>query len=72
MDRGGQQPDLSVGIRALAVLVPLFAVALAVYSVRIWTRIRPKNRLNAADHAITVAFVRAPDPLLGFILLTLV
>jgi len=46
----------------LAALVPLFAVAIVVYVVRIWTRMRPKNRLNAADHTITVAFVRASRP----------
>ena len=44
----------------LAALAPLFAVAIIVYVVRVWTRMRPKNRLNAADHAVTVAFVRAP------------
>ena len=49
--------DLSIGYRALAVLIPLFVVAAVVYAVRIWTRVRPKYRLNVADHAITVAFV---------------
>ncbi|KXX74010.1 hypothetical protein MMYC01_210664, partial [Madurella mycetomatis] len=48
--------DLSVGYRTLAVLVPLYALALIAYAVRIWTRIRPKYRLNAADYTITVAF----------------
>ncbi|KAK3386493.1 hypothetical protein B0H63DRAFT_430290 [Podospora didyma] len=48
-------PDLAVGLRALAILVPLFTLALTVYVVRIWTRIRPKYRLNAADYTISIA-----------------
>ncbi|GAB1319829.1 hypothetical protein MFIFM68171_10039 [Madurella fahalii] len=54
---GREQKDLSVGYRTLAVVVPLYGLALIVYFVRIWTRIRPKYRLNAADHTITVAFL---------------
>ncbi|KAK0619032.1 hypothetical protein B0T14DRAFT_565930 [Immersiella caudata] len=53
----GKAPDLWIGYRTLAVLVPLFAVAVVFYTIRIWTRIRPKNRLNTADHTITVAFL---------------
>ncbi|KAK0652537.1 hypothetical protein B0T16DRAFT_406357 [Cercophora newfieldiana] len=49
--------DLWIGHRALAICLPLFAVAVIVYAVRIWTRIRPKSRLNAADYTITVAFI---------------
>ncbi|KAK0726921.1 hypothetical protein B0T26DRAFT_108689 [Lasiosphaeria miniovina] len=50
-------PNDSVGPRLLAVLVPLFAVALVLYAVRIWSRLRPKPRLTAADYMITVAQV---------------
>ncbi|KAK0720973.1 hypothetical protein B0H67DRAFT_486037 [Lasiosphaeris hirsuta] len=53
---GGVPPDKSVGPATLAVLVPLFALATIVYSIRIWTRMRPKYRLNAADYTITIAF----------------
>lgn len=54
---GREAMDLAVGYRTLAVLMPVYALALVAYAVRIWTRIRPKYRLNAADHTITVAFV---------------
>ncbi|KAK3358817.1 hypothetical protein B0T25DRAFT_493950 [Lasiosphaeria hispida] len=54
--KGGVPPDNSVGPATLAVVVPLFALATIVYSVRIWTRMRPKYRLNAADYTITIAF----------------
>jgi len=46
-----------VGPRTLAVILPLFAISLAVYTVRIWTRARPKLRLNAADYTISIAMV---------------
>ncbi|KAK5651370.1 hypothetical protein OQA88_12527 [Cercophora sp. LCS_1] len=55
---GGEAPvDTSAGHRTLAVLLPLFCLALASYTVRIWTRIRPKPRLAAADYTLTVAIV---------------
>ncbi|KAK0610832.1 hypothetical protein B0T14DRAFT_570765 [Immersiella caudata] len=54
---GKSTPDLAVGVKALAVLVPLFVVAMTVYLVRIWTRCRPKYRLNAADYTISVAIL---------------
>jgi len=47
----------NVGPQTMGTLTPLFAIALLVYTVRIWTRVRPKSRLNAADYMITVAMV---------------
>jgi len=60
----GQEPVApaaggNVGPRTLAVVLPLFAISLAVYTVRIWTRARPKSRLNAADYTVSVAMVCA-------------
>ncbi|KAK3349725.1 hypothetical protein B0T25DRAFT_519867 [Lasiosphaeria hispida] len=46
---------MSAGYRALAILLPLFVLALASYIVRIWTRVRLKHRLNAADYTLTIA-----------------
>ncbi|KAK5660023.1 hypothetical protein OQA88_13491 [Cercophora sp. LCS_1] len=56
---GGSPPpvDLSIGYRTLAILLPLFALSLLLYGVRIWTRVRPEYRLNAADYTISVAMV---------------
>ncbi|KAK3377634.1 hypothetical protein B0H63DRAFT_417196 [Podospora didyma] len=50
-------PNTTSGPRTLAVLVPLFAFALLLYVVRIWTRLHAKQRLTAADYTITVAVV---------------
>ena len=50
-------PDLTVGLRALRILAPLFVLALVVYIVRMWTRSRIKHRLNASDYTISVAMV---------------
>jgi len=62
MGGGGKEPvDTSAGYRTLAILLPLFVIALAFYLVRIWTRARPKPRLTAADYTLTVAVVR-PSP----------
>jgi hypothetical protein len=55
-------PDLTVGLRALGVLAPLFVIALTVYIVRIWTRSRPKYRLNASDYTISVAMASIYPP----------
>ncbi|KAK0710821.1 hypothetical protein B0H67DRAFT_265765 [Lasiosphaeris hirsuta] len=54
---GGVTTDNSVGLATLAVVVPLFTLAIIVYSIRIRTRMRPKYRLNAADYTITIAFL---------------
>ena len=62
MTGSGVSPDLSIGTRTLTVLYPLFAVALLVYSVRMWSRMRPKLRLNASDYTVTIAFVNTPPP----------
>lgn len=60
---GTATPDLAVGTRALEILVPLWAFALVVYAVRIWTRIRPKYRLNAADYTVSIAMVGLSPPI---------
>jgi len=55
----GKAPvDTSAGYKALAILLPLFVLALASYIARIWNRVRPKLRLNAADYTLTIAVVR--------------
>ncbi|KAK4447386.1 hypothetical protein QBC34DRAFT_496246 [Podospora aff. communis PSN243] len=56
-DQGSATPDLAVGVKALAVLIPLFVIAMVVYIVRMWTRCRPKYRLNAADYTISIAIL---------------
>ncbi|KAK0716822.1 hypothetical protein B0T26DRAFT_707348 [Lasiosphaeria miniovina] len=55
MANEGADPKLGEGPRAMAILVPLFALALAVYALRIWTRARPKYRLNASDYTVSIA-----------------
>ncbi|KAK0724412.1 hypothetical protein B0H67DRAFT_567873 [Lasiosphaeris hirsuta] len=47
----------SVGPRTLVILLPLFALALAVYLARMWTRVGRRCRLNAADYMITAATI---------------
>ena len=55
---GEAHVDTSAGYKALAVLLPLFVLALASFIARIWNRIRPKLRLNAADYTLATAVVR--------------
>jgi len=38
-------------------VLPLFGLALIVYAIRIWSRLRPKYNMTAADYAITIAMV---------------
>jgi len=51
-------PDDSVGPTTLHILFPLFALGIAVWGIRMWTRLRPKARLTCADYIITTAVVR--------------
>src|SRR5207237_881819 len=55
-------PRDAYGITIIAVIVPLFTVALAMYGTRIWSRLANHKRLNAADYAITVAVVSSNGP----------
>jgi len=50
-------PNDSVGPKALAVLTPILVIGLLFYSIRIYTRVVPKYKLNAADWACTIAVV---------------
>jgi len=47
----------TIGLEYLAILVPIFFLAIFAYSVRIYTRLTPKVRLTLADYAISVAVV---------------
>jgi hypothetical protein len=47
----------SVGPKSLAVLTPILAIGILFYSIRIYTRVVPRYRLNAADWACTIAVV---------------
>jgi hypothetical protein len=50
----------SVGPKALTALTPLLAIGILFYAIRIYTRVVPKYKLNAADWACTMAVVRTP------------
>jgi len=51
------------GPTVLAWSLPLYAIAVIVYSVRIGSRLYPKYALTAADYAISFSFVRTcPSP----------
>ncbi|PMD29424.1 hypothetical protein L207DRAFT_405146, partial [Hyaloscypha variabilis F] len=50
-------PNDSVGPKALAALTPLLAIGMLFYAIRIYTRVVPKYKLNAADWACTMAVV---------------
>ncbi|KAE9367225.1 hypothetical protein N431DRAFT_548797 [Stipitochalara longipes BDJ] len=58
MDQQAQTlPNDSVGPKALAALTPILAIGILFYSIRIYTRVVPKYKLNAADWACTIAIV---------------
>lgn len=44
------------GTQMLAEFIPTFVIAMIVYSIRIYHRLRSSYRLNAADYTITIAF----------------
>jgi hypothetical protein len=50
-------PNETRGPMLLASVLPFFGLALVVYAARIWTRLRPKFALTAADFTITIAMV---------------
>ncbi|KAK3360675.1 hypothetical protein B0T25DRAFT_536157, partial [Lasiosphaeria hispida] len=56
-DGGSRNDSDSVGPRTMAILLPLFLLALAVYFARMWTRVGPRCRLNVADYMITAATI---------------
>jgi len=64
MDGGAPlPPNDTVGPEVLYELFPLFGLAVLVWAIRIWSRVRPKLRLTAADYTITIAVVRPrPSP----------
>ena len=56
MDQQTQRlPNDSVGPKTLAIITPILAVGILFYSVRIYTRVVPRYKLNAADWASTIA-----------------
>lgn len=57
MDQDTHLPHDSLGPRALAIVTPLFIVAILVFSVRIYTHATPIYKLDASDYTISVAFV---------------
>jgi hypothetical protein len=54
-----QQPAASdnKGPMLMATLWTLHAITLIAFSVRLWSRLRPKFALTAADYTITIAVV---------------
>ena len=59
MDQDAHLPHDSLGPRAQAILLPLFIVAILVFSVRIYTHVVPAYKLDASDYTISAAVVSA-------------
>ncbi|KAM5341192.1 hypothetical protein ACJ41O_015301 [Fusarium nematophilum] len=57
MDQDAHLPHDSLGPQALAIVTPFFIVAILVFSVRIYTRVRPAYKLDASDYTISVAIL---------------
>jgi len=59
--RADVPPDDTTGTRTLYILIPLFAISILMYAVRIYPRVVPKWRLNVCDYAMTVAVVNLSE-----------
>jgi hypothetical protein len=62
MDQQTPPVDDDLGPVALAICTPMLAVALVLYGVRVVPRIRPKYRLDWADHIVSLAIVSLSYP----------
>jgi len=74
---GNQQPpangNITVSTSGAVAISLLFALALFLYGLRIYTRVRPTFKLSAVDYIISVAFVRTYGRyLLGHFLMFLI
>jgi len=65
-EAGTLPPDESQGPMLMGSVLPLFGLALIVYAIRIWSRLRPKYNMTAADYAITIAMVTEQGGLFFF------
>jgi hypothetical protein len=57
MDVSNQPASDNKGPALLASVYVLHAIALIVFAVRLWCRLRPKYAMTAADYTISVALV---------------
>ena len=66
MDVTNQPASDNKGPTLLASVYSLHAIALIVFVVRLWCRLRPKYAMTAADYTISVALVSflSPSPFL--------
>ena len=48
-------PDENIAPTHLAIVLPFYAIAVLVWSLRIWTRLWPRFTMTATDYLITVA-----------------